>query len=133
MPAPDGPQFDSLYHGTGGGIEGGVVRPTEGVLGTGAYATTNYYNAAHYALTKQQDEGKLFGTVYEVEPTSGLTLPSDSNSMIAEMVAKSNPDYKVDPQGLRVKKVAGYPSLYHRSSRTARNVLRSDQKDDDPY
>lgn len=94
MPVPDGEQF-SFYHGTGGGIEGGKVRPNWGLWGPGAYASANVHEAIRHARDRAGTEGRLFGTVYEVEPVSD-PIPTR--------------DYDVrDEEGLTVKRAVGFP------------------------
>lgn len=60
-----GPQFQRFYHGSGVGIRG-MVHPTG--RDQVAYASTSMDDARMYAATKSQDEGRLFGSVYEVDP-----------------------------------------------------------------
>jgi hypothetical protein len=100
-----------LFHGTGGEINGGVVRPgEEGRFGPGAYATDKLSEAESYAAGKAQDEGRLFGTVYEVSPASDDFKTYD----VTEDWREHNPNvpevnYVVDQKGLKVKKAVSYP------------------------
>lgn len=107
MPELNRDEF-KLYHGTAGKIDEGVVRPsTDGALGTGAYAATEPEVAAHYArlAARSEDQQRLFGTVYEVEPMSDVR---DLKSL----------DFTyADKEGLRTKKAVGFPptdnDVYH--------------------
>jgi hypothetical protein len=106
MPTPDGEQFKPMYHGTGGEIEGGIVRPgANQAFGPGAYATSRLGSASLYAATKAQQQGRLFGTVYEVEPHDDgegfIEVPAGGNGYPVE--------YYRDPKGLKVKKAVAYP------------------------
>jgi hypothetical protein len=100
MPVPTGPQF-SLYHGTGGSIEGDIIYPGyRQIHGAGAYASKSKEEAATYAEWKAEKEGRLFGTVYEVKPydDEGSTLhDTDIFSMMR------------DERGFRVKGIVSYP------------------------
>lgn len=97
-----GPQCDEqvkLYHGTGGAIEGGIVRPTDNGDVTGAFATNAPEYAEAFAKFAARDEGRLFGTLYEVEPLSKL-----ENRINLDMGKPEGEDYQVmDTQGLKVK------------------------------
>lgn len=65
-----------MYHGTAGGIKGGVIRPSEGDYGFGAYATDNLPEAEEYAKESARREvadggqQRLFAAVHKVQPTS---------------------------------------------------------------
>lgn len=61
-------QFDRFYHGAPGAIEGDVVRPTG--RDNVAYASSSMDDARIYAATSALNEGRLFGSVYEVEPVN---------------------------------------------------------------
>lgn len=61
-----GPQFRRFYHGTGVGIEGGVVLPSG--RDKVAYASSSLDDARMYAATQALEQGRLFGSVYEVKP-----------------------------------------------------------------
>jgi hypothetical protein len=111
MPAPNGPQF-ALYHGTGGGIEGGVVRPHPGVFGVGAYATADQSEAELYAKTSAKEQGRLFGTVYEVEPTSQATKHAYPHEMYGKEPDGSEIEYFKDEQGMKAIRPVSYPSTY---------------------
>lgn len=94
-----------LFHGTGGDpLEGGVIKPGYiNVHGVGAYATDNLEAAEFYAKIRAGMNGQLFGTVFEVEPTSN-----------AKTVKTIGPrgilhNEVIDPKGLRVKGVISYP------------------------
>ena len=88
---------DKLYHGTAGEIEGGVVRPNRGRYGFGAYAVygDEASRAQDFAQSKAWQQGRLFGTVYEVTPRSEL-LPGYGNQVL-------------DPEGLNVVKAVDFP------------------------
>lgn len=100
-----------LFHGTGGAIEGGVVKPGQtNTLGYGAYSTTGLNTAQHYARIRAYSENRLFGTVYKVRPMS-------DKPKVQEM---SNEDYVVDPKGLEVVEAVDYPinvDALHKTSR----------------
>jgi hypothetical protein len=95
-----------LFHGTGGEIHGGVVKPGAelGVMGRGAYATTALKEAEHYAGYRATIEGRLFGTVYEVSPVS-------DNPNVYEGYGHEYGDSAmvVDDKGLKVNKAVSYP------------------------
>lgn len=96
---------DKLYHGTAGEIEGGVVRPNRGRYGFGAYAVygdeghraQTYASMAAASVSKSADgQQRLFGTVYEVTPRSGIEF-SEHDSYVS------------DPEGLNVVKAVDFP------------------------
>jgi hypothetical protein len=88
-----------LFHGTGGGVEGGVVKPTDAVHGFGAYATPNLDMAQRFARDKAESEGRLFGTVYEVSAMGkGVSRPY-----------KFGTTEYVDPKGLKANKIVDFP------------------------
>lgn len=101
-----------LFHGTGGAIEGGVVKPgSQDRHGYGAYATTGSITAQHYARLRAYSENRLFGTVYKVRPMS-------SNPKVQDVGA--NEHYVVDPKGLEVVEAVDYPinvDALHKTSR----------------
>lgn len=102
MPAPDGPQFQKLYHGTSGEIDGPVVWPGKRqVHGPGAYATSNLDTAEVFAAWKAEEDMRLFGTVYEVGPY-------DEKIGVIPIGDEFNDSFR-DPQGLRIKKAVSYP------------------------
>lgn len=90
-----------LFHGTGGAIEGGIVRPTASATGMGAFATPSNFYARFYAANKAAKEGRLFGVVYEVTPMSD---PSD----LQENLLGADVEI-VDPKGLKTGKVVDFP------------------------
>lgn len=93
---------EDLFHGTGGEIKGGVVKPDpEQWSSQGAYGSTNIWTARHFAQEKARSQGRLFGTVYRVKPVS-----KDPNIM--EMVPESD-HYVIDPKGLEVVEAVDYP------------------------
>lgn len=95
-----GTQFDpaKLYHGTAGELEGGVVRPNYGRYGFGAYAVygDEAKHAQRYASSSARDQGRLFGTVYEVTPRSKVEY-SEHDSYVS------------DREGLDVVKAVDFP------------------------
>jgi hypothetical protein len=92
-----------LYHGTGGDIEGGVVRPAERQLfGPGAYATEEVRSAEHYARISASEQGRLFGMVYEVSPVS------DDAQIVGSEGGKA---VVTDPAGLRTKRAVSFPPV----------------------
>jgi len=96
----DLPRDATLYHGTAGEIEGGVIRPALGAYGHGAYATTGMEIASDYASNAARGQGRLFGVVYEVSPTSDGAKQVSSEG--------SHPTL-LDPEGLRVEKEVAFP------------------------
>lgn len=99
----DLPRDATLYHGTAGEIEGGVVRPDLGAYGHGAYATTGMESASEYASNAARRQGRLFGTVYEVSPTSDKAKQVSSEG--------SHPTL-LDPEGLRAEKAVAFPPSF---------------------
>ena len=63
-----------------------------------AFATHDYPSALWYAGNRAYHEGKLFGTVYSVEPKEG------SNTAVGEV----GRDSVTSDKGFRVKNIAGY-------------------------
>ena len=96
-----------LYHGTGGDIEGGVVRPSVGRPQVGgrdvAFSTESPFTAEYYASHKAKEQGRLFGTVYEVEPMS-------DDAKITETFG-GHPAV-TDPAGLRTKRAVSFPPVH---------------------
>ena len=110
-PPPKVSRDTPLYHGTAGEIEGGVVRPSlYPLFADGAYATTVLKNAEGYATEQAQpmwEQGRLFGTVYEVEPVSDkatVVYKNTSPGFESEQIA--------DPEGMRVKRIVSFPPTY---------------------
>jgi hypothetical protein len=102
----------TLYHGTGGDIKGGVVRPGErGFFGPGAYATENPRSAEFYAKESAESEGRLFGTVYEVTPVSGQAkhVGSEAGSAVV-----------ADPEGLTTERIVSFPLVHDYSEENKR-------------
>lgn len=90
---------DKLYHGTAGPIVGDYIRPSYGRYGFGAYAVYGGDDAKHaqrYARMAASDQGRLFGTVYEVTPRSKIEY-SDHDAYVS------------DPEGLDVVKAVDFP------------------------
>lgn len=91
-----------LFHGTGGAIEGGVVKPgKKHSYGYGAYATNSLSLARRYATKKAREQGRLFGTVYKVHT---LSEPDQLNIEHDWTVS-----YVADPKGLEVVEAVDYP------------------------
>lgn len=101
-----------LYHGTGGAIKGGVVRPGErGYFGPGAYATENPRSAEFYAKESAESEGRLFGTVYEVTPVSDQAMHVGSEAGKAVLA---------DPEGLKTERIVSFPLVHDYSEENER-------------
>lgn len=93
---------EDLFHGTGGEIKGGVVKPGKvNAQGYGAYSTTSLLTARLYAQARADQEGRLFGTVYRVKPVS-------KDPKIVEMIPETE-HYVIDPKGLEVVEAVDYP------------------------
>lgn len=107
----------TLYHGTGGEIEGGVVRPNEGVWGTGAYASELSSIAKIYAGNAAREQGRLFGTVYEVTPMSDKATHVSSEGGGAVLS---------DPEGLRTGNIVSFPPSFNKEHYKRANE-RADQ------
>ena len=109
-PPPQVSKDTPLYHGTAGKIEGGIVRPSlYPLFSDGAYATTVLKDAERYATEKPPmwGQGRLFGTVYEVEPVSNkatVVYKNNSPGFQSEQIA--------DPEGMRVKRIVSFPPTY---------------------
>ena len=101
----------ALFHGTASEIRGGVVKPSVwGSLGAGAYATDNLKEAEKYASKAAADEGRLFGTVYEVEPLSDMQEHMDKMQKLRDANSKiPDTNYVADKKGLKVVKAVSYP------------------------
>jgi len=94
-----------LFHGTHADLSvGDTVEPrTEWTPGEGrAFATSDYKNALWYAGNRAHTQGKLFGTVYNVEPIDPNDI-SDVNKLVDFGV----PTY-TSKKGLKVKGIAGF-------------------------
>jgi hypothetical protein len=97
----------SLFHGTGGEITGGVVNPGKRVeLGPGAYATNSRNLARNHAAQKAKSQGRLFGTVYSVRP---LSKDDDVRKTKLEGGEYGGSVTSVDPKGLKVEEAVEYP------------------------
>lgn len=95
----------TLYHGTGGEIEGGVVRPSADYVVDGrrvAFSAESHFTAEYYARLGAKGQGRLFGTVYEVEPMS-------DDAKITETIGGRA--VVTDPAGLRTKKAVSFPPV----------------------
>lgn len=107
----------TLYHGTAGEIEGGVVRPDIGALGEGSYASEGLNVASEYASNAARMQGRLFGTVYEVTPVSekAAHVGSDAGKGIV-----------LDPEGMRAGKAVAFPPAI-RAHQYRRALERADE------
>lgn len=106
-------KFDvgKTYHGTGGELEGGIVKPVSAEdggrerFGKGAYGltTTNnpdsIYQAISIARDKAVEQGRLFGAVYPVK-----TMSDNAESFIRNDMTTLGKDqqYVRDTKGLQV-------------------------------
>lgn len=105
-------EVGKMYHGTGGALEGGVVRPsTERTkYGEGAYAEvgTEKQNALagarHIAREKAEEQGRLFGTIYEVEPMSNPEIIKTG-----EEVLLPGQTWARDQKGFKANKAVSFP------------------------
>lgn len=107
----------TLYHGTAGDIEEGVVRPDIGALGDGAYATEKLNVAKEYASNSARMQGRLFGTVYEVTPVSDKAVHVGS---------EAGGGIVLDPEGMRADKVVDFPTAI-RPHQYRRALERADE------
>jgi len=112
MDKPPTAKFEvgATYHGSGGGIDGGVVRPgTRSKFGVGAYgatATSDPSSMDHVVELSQRaawKEGRLFGEVHKVEP-----LSDDAEKIVRndKLTRGKDQHYVRDPEGLRVTQSA---------------------------
>lgn len=112
------PKDAPLYHGTGGAIEGGIVRPSDGAFGEGSYATEGKGTAGTYAAAAARDQGRLFGTVYEVSPIS---------ERATHVGSQAGSGVVLDPEGLSADKAVDFPPAiqqqqYSRAERRAKEI-----------
>lgn len=101
MPAPDGPQFKTLYHGTGVPLDVGDTVEPRGYNNLAkakvAMATTNFDYAKQHAYGGMLHQGTLFAPVLEVEPLDkNEDFPFSANR--AEHLSST--------KGFKIKKVA---------------------------
>lgn len=98
---PPGP----VYHGTGAGIAAGdTVRPhhdrtwnTSAAFGVTDEATAGYFGLEKARRPRPGGQGRLFASVYEVEPKSRFDLhPSDQKSY--DQQAKYRKEYQPEPE-----------------------------------
>lgn len=108
----------TLFHGTGGEIHGGIVKPDpdgRNRHGVGAYATDDLETAEMFARDKAKEQGRLFGTVYEVSTLSDNPNNVDPYGELRKFenfrkaLGGSNEKYIVDPKGLKVHKAVSFP------------------------
>lgn len=102
------PQLFQLFHGTGGQtIEGGVIRTGHvNAFSRGTYATNEKSVAARYAKQEAKNQGRLFGTIFEVAPESdpeGVTFIKDP------IIMEPGVHFFVDPKGMRPIKAVSFP------------------------
>ena len=112
------PKDAPLYHGTAGAIKGDIVRPSDGAFGEGSYATEGLETAGTYAAAAARDQGRLFGTVYEVAPVS------DEAKHVGSQAGQG---VVLDPGGLRANKTVAFPPAirdqqYNRAAQRAKEV-----------
>lgn len=123
---PVGGQFEGFgnpgrayYHGTASGLKGDMVEPRVPSIYRGdsvrsdpslaaprAYATTNVGEAARVAGTQAIDEGRLFGSVYEVEPR--VVVGTDGDDKYGVPSPTGAMGHIADPEGLDVIKHTGF-------------------------
>ena len=95
-------QHARYFHGTPGGIEGGVVRPNTAHRGTArsmdelAFASSRVRDAMSFAARGAITEGRLFGSVYEVSPRNPKRSPM------------GDPKHVASAEGLDVIKHTGF-------------------------
>lgn len=109
-----------LYHGTSSTIEGGVIKPAERTYwGEGAYSTESLHSAKNYARDRAKAQGRLFGTVYEVEPVSEKATVAGS---------EAGKGIVVDPEGMKTKRVVDYPLVHDYSDEHAKAKAKAEQE-----
>jgi hypothetical protein len=118
------PDRRAYYHGTDVGIKGGVVKPQEPRVYRGmpqgmdmhlrepaAYATSNPEAAARHTsatINPHKGQGKLFGSVYEVEPQTVVGTDGDDKYGVPAPTGQMGAI--ADPKGLNVKRHAAFVS-----------------------
>jgi hypothetical protein len=66
-----------------------------------------------YAKFKGQEEGRLFGTVYKVDPVSTASVHRYPQDLYGESAAAGEQfEYHRDPVGMEVKGTASFPATY---------------------
>lgn len=109
-------EVGKLYHGGGGEVLGGVLKPGENNLyGRGAYAATGTRSGTyHYAQEKAKEQGRLFGSIREVTPESRATVVADPDLEGQEynpQMAETGKDIWVkDKVGLRAGREIAFPT-----------------------
>jgi hypothetical protein len=111
MPNPTGDQF-KMFHGTAGALEGGVVRPNEGLFGKGAYAADEIGEAEEYARNAARQEGRLFGEVYEVESMSDVSAHNYPHDLYGAEPTDTSKKYFKDEQGMKAKGTVSFPPTF---------------------
>jgi hypothetical protein len=106
------------FHGTGGGIKGDVkplvpeaykeVNPLFPELSDpAAYATASFDGASRFAAHKSEQQGRLFGSVYEVEPK--VVIGNDAAGSKYGIPAPTGaPGHIADPEGLNIVRHAAF-------------------------
>lgn len=101
MPTPDGPQFKTLYHGTGAPLDVGDTVEPRGWNNIPqahvAMATTKFEEAKQHAYGGMMQQGTLFAPVLEVEPV-------DKNEDFP--ISGNRKDHLSSTKGFKVNKVA---------------------------
>lgn len=101
------PNHPRLFHGTAGEVEGGVLKPTDN---NAAWATDDLKEAERYAVrgaTTGLGQQRLFGTVYEVEPSENTKKRSEID-----------PSYYSNTEGLKVGKAVSFPPTYNNTAKS---------------
>ena len=107
-------EVGKMYHGTGGGLTGGVVKPAteRTVYGESAYAEVgtdkadSLKTARSLARGAAQKQGTLFGTIYEVEPMSQADVFKSDETVGHDWRGQT---WAKDNKGLRATKAVGFP------------------------
>jgi hypothetical protein len=94
-------QHARYFHGTGGAIEGGVVRPRTSTWNSRsmdelAFASSRVADAMDFAAMGAHHQGRLFGSVYEVSPRNPKPSPM------------GDPRHVVSAEGMDVIKHTGF-------------------------
>ncbi len=113
------PERRAYYHGTSNGIEGGVVRPNvpnayrktadnADLMRPAAYASSLPRDAVASAGHRASMDGKLFGSVYEVEPKVVIGTDGPHKYGVPSPTGVSH--HIADPEGLDVVRHAAFVS-----------------------
>jgi hypothetical protein len=112
----------AYYHGAGGAIEGGVVEArsprvyrnlratplNDRLSAPAAYATEGAKTASEIAGSRAKDEGRLFGSVYEVTPRTTYGKDESSGRVYGVPSPTGALGHIADPAGLDVVKHVGF-------------------------